>query len=165
MAESKEARDQEMNLKEESKEEKRRNDWWKIDPQGPLESDQWCRVLRQSLPEEKIPSQTCITRRHLGPGPTQHTPSRRDRWIRGQILQAEVLQERLEWRIRGVQQAAKELGEVNRGIWRELYFREDQRGDFSAWGGYQRAQERLWGEQSSPRVLRPGDSKRRRKHL
>nr|AAC58643.1 envelope protein [Equine infectious anemia virus] len=30
MAESKEARDQEMNLKEESKEERRRNDWWKI---------------------------------------------------------------------------------------------------------------------------------------
>nr|QHD59419.1 rev protein [Equine infectious anemia virus] len=165
MAEGRESRYKEdMNQKEDHEDGKRRNDWWKIDPQGPLDNDQWCWVLRQSLPEEKIPSETCIARRELGPGPVQSTPSRRDRWLRGQIQQAEALQERLEWRIRGVQQTAKELRDINRGIWRELHYTKDQRGDYSSWKSYRLKQEHQWGESSS-RVLKPEDSKRRRKRL
>nr|ADK35819.1 Rev [Equine infectious anemia virus] len=137
MAEARDTRYQEEMNRKEDKEDKRRNNWWKIDPQRPLDNDEWCRILRQSLPEEKVPSQTCIARRHLGPGPVSCIPGRRDSWIRGQVQHAEVLQEQLKWRIRGVQQTAKELEKVNKEIWREL----------------------------QPRVLKPGDSKRRRKHL
>nr|QBC73616.1 rev [Equine infectious anemia virus] len=151
-------------LTEDTEEKKRRNDWWKIDPQKPLDNDDWCRVLRQSLPEEKVPSQTCMARRVLGPGPVQHTPSRRDRSLRSQILQAEGLQETLEWRIRGVQQAAAALEEINKAIWTELQFTRRQHGDYSSYGGYKRQEETRWGEPST-RILRPGDSKRRRKHL
>nr|QHD59429.1 rev protein [Equine infectious anemia virus] len=169
MAEGRNPRDQEeKNLKEEPKEEykeeKGRNDWWKIDLQSPLDSDQWCRVLRQSLPEEKIPSQTCMARRALGPGPVQSTPSRRERWLRGQVQATEALQEQLEWRIKGVQQTADELRRRNRSIWAELQWIKSQRGDYSSWDDYKRQEENRWGEPSS-RILKPGDSKRRRKHL
>nr|QHD59414.1 rev protein [Equine infectious anemia virus] len=163
MAEGRDSRYQEdMNLQEDHKEEKRKNDWWKME--GPLDNDQWCHVLRQSLPEERIPSQTCMARRALGPGPVQSTPSRRDRWLRGQIQQAENLQEQLEWRIRGVEQKAKELQDINKNIWRELHCTKNQKGDYTSWKNYKEQAERKWGE-GSARILRPGDSKRRRKHL
>nr|QBC73610.1 rev [Equine infectious anemia virus] len=155
---------EEMKLKEDKEVKKEERNWWKMAPQGPLDNTEWCRILRQTLPEEPVPSQTCIARRHVGPGPVQRTPSRRDRWLRGQIQEAEALQERLEWRIRGVQQTAKELEAINKGIWRELHYTKDQRGDYSSWDGYRRQQEEHWGEPSS-RVLKPGNSKRRRKHL
>nr|ADU02711.1 rev protein [Equine infectious anemia virus] len=165
MAEARDTRYQEeMNRKEEKEDNKRRNNWWKIDPQRPLDNDEWCRILRQSLPEEKIPSQTCIARRHLGPGPVSYVPGRRDSWLRGQVQHAEALQEQLEWRIRGVQQTAKELEKVNKEIWRELQYTRRQHGDYRSFGDYRRREEERWGE-SSPRVLKPGDSKRRRKHL
>nr|AFW99189.1 rev protein [Equine infectious anemia virus] len=167
MAEGRDSRYQEeMIPKEESKgkEEKGRNDWWKIAPQTPLDNDDWCWVLRQSLPEEKTPSQTCIARRALGPGPVQSTPSKRERWLRGQIQQAESLQEQLEWRIRGVQQSAEALRDINQGIWRELQWTRRQQGDYSNFYSSKR-EERRWGEESKPRILKPGDSKRRRKHL
>nr|UWI48079.1 rev [Equine infectious anemia virus] len=149
--------------KEESKEEKRNKDWWKIDWQKSLDYNQWSRDLRRALPEEQIPSQTCMARRHVGPGPTQPTPSRRDRWLREQILQAEGLQEQLEWRIRGVRQTVKELQKRNQGIWRELHYTRDQKGDYTSWTNYRYDQEKRWGEPS--RVRRLGDSKRWRKHL
>nr|QHD59424.1 rev protein [Equine infectious anemia virus] len=169
MAEGRDPRySEDKNLKEESKEdydeEKGKKDWWKIDPQSPLDNDKWCWVLRQSLPEEKVPSQTCVARRQLGPGPVQHTRSRRDRWIRGRIQEAEILQEQLEWRIRGVQQKYEELRRANERIWRELHFTEDQKGDYSSWRSYKYQEESHWGE-SSPRILKPGNSKRRRKYL
>nr|QSX72037.1 rev [Equine infectious anemia virus] len=162
-----EGRKEDRKLKEEREEQEdgKRNDWWKIVPQGPLDNDGWCRVLRQSLPEEEIPSQTCIARRQLGPGPVQHTPSRRDRWLRGQLILAEGLQEQLAWRIRGVQQKAKELDEVNKGIWRELHYTERQHGKFSSWDGYRRQEQRHWGEEAEPRCLKPRNPKRGRKHL
>nr|QIC50022.1 rev protein [Equine infectious anemia virus] len=167
MAEGRDPRDRrEMNLKEdpEEKARKRNNDWWKIDPQKPLDNDEWCRILRQSLPEEETPSETCMERRILGPGPVQCTPSRRNRWIRGQIQQAEILQEKLQWRIKGVQQTAQELGDLNRRIRKELDWTRAQHGDYSSFDGYRRDQERRWG-QCPTSIGKPGDSKRRRKHL
>nr|QFE31734.1 rev protein [Equine infectious anemia virus] len=167
MAEGRDPRYQEDKMLTEDKEDnKRRNDWWKIgmDSQKPLDNDEWCRVLRQSLPEGKVCSQTCIARRALGPGPVQSTPSRSDRWIRQQILHAEGLQETLEWRIRGVQQTAAELERTNKAIWRELQSTRRQHGDYSSYENYKRKEETRWGE-PSPRIPKSGDSKRRRKHL
>nr|QIC50014.1 rev protein [Equine infectious anemia virus] len=166
MAEERDSRERrEAYLKEDAEEnaKKRNNDWWKIDPQKPLENDEWCRILRQSLPEETTPSETCMERRCLGPGPVQNTPSRRDRWLRGQIQQAEMLQEKLQWRIKGVQQTAKELEELNRKIRSELDWTRRTHGDFSSFHSYRREQ-RLWG-QCSENVYKSEDPKRRRKHL
>nr|QBC73622.1 rev [Equine infectious anemia virus] len=160
------ARNQEEKpLREDKEEPKGRNDWWKIDPQKPLDNDDWCRILRQSLPEEKILSQTCVARRFVGPGPVQHTPSKRDRWLRHQIQLAEAAQEQLEWRVRGVQQAARHLEDINKSIWRELQWTRDQHGDYSSFQSCEREEQRRWGEESSPRFLRCRDPKRRRKHL
>nr|AFV61765.1 rev protein [Equine infectious anemia virus] len=142
----------------------RRNDWWKIVPQAPLDNDQWCKVLRQSLPEGDIPSQTCMARRALGPGPVQHTPSKRDRWLRGRIQHAEQLQEQLEWRLKGVRQTAEALEEANKAIWRGLAHTRSQRGNFSSWDNYRRQEETHWGEPSA-RISRLRDTKHRRKHL
>nr|QFE31728.1 rev protein [Equine infectious anemia virus] len=166
MAQDSESRAQEeIRLKEDKEAKKEERNWWKMGmaPQGPLDNTEWCRMLRQSLPEEQIPSQTCIARRYMGPGPVQHTPSRRNRWLRAQIQEAEILQERLEWRIRGVQQTSQELEKINKRIWRELHYTKDQRGDYSAWYKYHRQQEERWGE-SSPRILKPENSKRWRTH-